>query len=586
MLELDYRGSFYGSLILNRQYNGQSSVHTELGTSWRHSYDRFITTDFTIDGANAVLMARANGLAYAFTVNGNTYTSPDPDITDKLIRLNDANGNHTGYRYMVAADNSIETYNIAGKLLSILDRTGLFQTLAYSDSATPVSIAPKAGLLIRVTDSFGRQLNFTYDSTGRIATMTDPVGGKYTYAYDAANNLASVTYPDNKTKTYHYNEAAYTGGANLPHALTGITDENGVRFASYYYNTQGKAYQEHHAGSVNQYRIGYSSDGTSSTITDPLGTTRTTHFTSILGVIKATGQSQPSGSGCGPASSNISYDAHGNVSSRTDFNGNVTKYSYDLARNLETSRTEGFGTAQARTITTEWHPTYRLPTRIAEPLRLTTHTYDANGNLLSKTVQATADATGSQGLAAAATGTPRTWTYTYNEFGQVLTAKGPRTDVADVTTYTYDGMGNLATVTNALGHVTTLSNYDANGRVGRITDPNGMTTDLTYSPRGWLTSRVVTGNGKSETTTYDYDGVGQMTQVTQPDGSSIAYSYDPAHRLTDTYDSIGNRITYTLDAMGNRIKEEVKDPAGSLAKQVSRVYDALNRLQTVTGAVQ
>jgi YD repeat-containing protein len=174
----------------------------------------------------------------------------------------------------------------------------------------------------------------------------------------------------------------------------------------------------------------------------------------------------------------------------------------------------------------------------------------------------------------------------YNEFGQVLTAKGPRTDVADVTTYTYDGMGNLATVTNALGHVTTLSNYDANGRVGRITDPNDMTTDLTYSPRGWLTSRVVTGNGNGETTTYDYDGVGQLKKVTLPDGSWMGYDYDNAHRLTDTYDSIGNRITHTLDAMGNRIKEEVKDPNGALARQTTRIYDALNRLQTVTGAAQ
>ena len=31
----------------------------------------------------------------------------------------------------------------------------------------------------------------------------------------------------------------------------------------------------------------------------------------------------------------------------------------------------------------------------------------------------------------------RTWTYTYNSSGQVLTINGPRTDVSDVTTYTY-----------------------------------------------------------------------------------------------------------------------------------------------------
>jgi hypothetical protein len=35
--------------------------------------------------------------------------------------------------------------------------------------------------------------------------------------------------------------------------------------------------------------------------------------------------------------------------------------------------------------------------------------------------------------------------------------------------------------------------------------------------------------------------------------------------------------------MGNRMKEEVKDPSGQLAKQTTRVIDALNRVQQITG---
>ena len=38
--------------------------------------------------------------------------------------------------------------------------------------------------------------------------------------------------------------------------------------------------------------------------------------------------------------------------------------------------------------------------------------------------------------------------------------------------------------------------------------------------------------------------------------------------------------------MGNRINEQVKDPNGTLARQTTRVYDALNRLQTITGGTQ
>ena len=87
---------------------------------------------------------------------------------------------------------------------------------------------------------------------------------------------------------------------------------------------------------------------------------------------------------------------------------------------------------------------FRLPTGIAEPLRITTNVYDpdgsacgARGMLCSKSIQATTDANGSLGFSAVPTGTPRTWTYTYNANGSLLTANGPRTDVTDVTTYTY-----------------------------------------------------------------------------------------------------------------------------------------------------
>ncbi|MFJ2988637.1 RHS repeat protein [Collimonas sp. NPDC087041] len=395
-----------------------------------------------------------------------------------------------------------------------------------------------------------------------------------------------VEYPDNKTRTYVYNESANTADANLPHALTGIVDENGNRFAIFNYDSSGKAISTEHAGGVEKYSVAYTQPNAQSAVTDPLGSVRTYTFQTILNTIRNTGVSQPDGAGCSAAANNLTYDANGNVATRTDFNGSKTTYSYDLTRNLETSRVEASGTAQARTITTAWHPTYRLPLTIAEPKLLTTYTYDASGNLLRKTVQATSDTTGAQGLSPTLTGSPRTWSYTYNTVGQVLTATGPRTDVADTTTYTYDTSGNLSTITNAVGQVTTLSNYDANGRVGLITDTNGTTTALTYSPRGWLTGKTVTANGTVQTTSYSYDGVGQLIQATLPDTSTINYTYDPAHRLTNIADSLGNSIAYTLDNMGNRISEQVKDPSGALARQVSRVVDALNRIQQITGAVQ
>ena len=56
--------------------------------------------------------------------------------------------------------------------------------------------------------------------------------------------------------------------------------------------------------------------------------------------------------------------------------------------------------------------------------------------------------------------------------------------------------------------------------------------------------------------------------------------------MTNIADSAGNTIHYTLDAMGNPVSEQTKDPAGTLTRQITRVYDSLNRLQQMTGDLQ
>ncbi|UTW46345.1 hypothetical protein KFE80_05540 [bacterium SCSIO 12696] len=74
----------------------------------------------------------------------------------------------------------------------------------------------------------------------------------------------------------------------------------------------------------------------------------------------------------------------------------------------------------------------------------------------------------------------------------MLTADGPRTDVNDVTTYTYDASDNRDTVTNnALGHLTQYLDYNGRGQPRRVIDPNGVETVLTYHVRGWLLTSTI-----------------------------------------------------------------------------------------------
>ena len=625
-IETDYMGVGTFPLTLQRHYNSRSiSRTTQFGASWTASYASKLAISTGGGGLTNVSIFRDNGKILFFTQNGSVFVS-DGDVNDKLSRQTDANGVTTGWTYKLGSSETVESYDAVGKLLSITDRMGNYHVMTYSDGATLPSIASVPGLLIRVTETFGRQLNFTYGIDRNVSSMTDPEGRVYRYTYDLVGNLASVTYPDNTPtvtadnpqRIYLYNEPAYTSNTNFPHALTGITDENTTRYAAWSYDAFARVSASEHAGGAGKITVSYPGSSTSY-VTDykdsvNTGNVQNTYTTqTVQGSVKTSSVSQPCASCGGGTSTAKSYDANGNPTSSTDFNGNKTTFAYDLTRNLETQRIEaltsaGATTPQSRTISTEWHANWRLPKRMAEPKRITSYVYNGDsgnycapttalvngipiGVLCSKTITETTDANGSLAFGAAATvpANVRTSTYTYNNLGQMLSSNAPRTDVTDVTTYAYfasnDALGNyrigdLNTVTNALGHVTTISAYDAHGRPKTITDANGLVTQLTYTPRGWLNSRNVGGL----LTQFTYDNVGQLTKVTLPDASFIGYAYDAAHRLTQITNAAGDKLVYTLDLMGNRTKEEVFTSANVVVQRKHRVFDNLSRLATELNA--
>lgn len=580
-VETDYSATGTFPLSFKRYYNSSNTVaNANVGQHWRSNFDRSIVIP---SDPTALMMYRPDGKGFAWRK-----AVADGDIIGRPEQI------PGGWRYTNQND-EVETYDTAGKLTSITSSSGLKLMLAYDTS----------GRLASVTDSFGGSLTFGYDANGRVETMTDPANAIYTYAYDANGNLASVTYPDGSIRQYLYNELDFTSGANLPNALTGIIDENGARFATWNYDSQGRAISSEHGLGIDKVTVDFvsNSNGTgSSAVTDALGTTRTTNFQTILGVARNIGESQPGGSGCGPASSAITYDANANVASRADFNGNKTCYAYDLTRNLEIARVEGVAAGKAcpaniasytpasgtaeRVIKTTWHSTFRLPVTITEAGRETSYVYDAKGNTTQRRIRDTAiNAT-------------RTWNwaYTYSTIVPGLMVKkienGPRTDVSDLTTTDYYDAdyactgdpkgcrGQVSQITNALGHVTRITRYNAHGQPEEIIDPNGLVMTLAYDERQRLVSRT----SGSEVTSYEYDPAGQLIRFTRPDNSVLNFDYDAAQRLVGISDNLGNSISYTLDAMGNPIKEEVRDPASQLAQTRSREYDALSRLYHDIGA--
>jgi YD repeat-containing protein len=407
----------------------------------------------------------------------------------------------------------------------------------------------------------------SYDAAGRLSVLTDPAGQRISYTYDSEGSLAGVGYPDQSERRYHYT-SVNVGGRVEPALLAELTDENATSYATWTYDGNALVSSSEHAGGVEHYALTYQKDShdriSGATLIHPLGAVSQYAFEDLLGANRIRSLSHPLLPG---VARTFAYDAHGNLTTQSDFNGNLTTRTWDLSRNLETRRSEALGRPEERTVTTQWHPLWRLPVRIAEPGRIRSWIYHgdtvdghvvhcapdavalpgqaelARGVVCRKTEQTSDDATGSSSLAAMATGPARIWIFTYDRFGQLLSTDGPRTDLADLTTYSYydddaepGRRGHLASITNALGQVTRITADDAHGNPLTLIDPNGIAHDALLRPRQRLTSRSVDG----ETTTYDYDRVGQLIRITLPDGSRLHYTYDAAQRLISVADSLGN----------------------------------------------
>ncbi len=213
--------------------------------------------------------------------------------------------------------------------------------------------------------------------------------------------------------------------------------------------------------------------------------------------------------------------------------------------------------------------------------KVITTAYDTQGNILSRQESGYVFING--------VATPKTYTtpYQYNTLGQLTQINGPRTDVSDITTIEYyantpdqgNNRGQLKAIVNALSQRTEFSNYDANGNVGTITDPNGVITQRTYDERNRI--KTITNQTTGAQTQYFYDIRGNLSYIILPEGNRIDFTYNLANKLTEIRDSLGNKIQYQYDVEGNRTREETKDPQGTLKKYLDFTYDAYNNLKKI-----
>lgn len=562
-----------------RSYNSQMSEDGPLGYGWTHSYDVSLEVVET-SPTTRLRIWDSDGRALYFIQIRQTNTDEIPfsgesGVKDRLKRVIS-----TGEYFLRRKEGNL-TYKFGsdGKLLQISDPNGNMITLTYIGA-----------LLTQVSDNFGKSLSIQYNTDNRISSVTDPKGQLILYTY-SNGDLTNVTYPDTNSISYAYSN----------HALTDKYDTNNNLIGHWDYDSKGRVitYYSHLENGVPQTRIDLSYGFLTTTLTNSKGTT--TYTTGIVGGISVVKEINGCSS-CGSIHKVFSYSPRvdlTDVTSVSEGNNYTTHYTYDdptipweqVGEIIQ--KTEALSWPEAQT--TSYTYTHRTDdpflltqstktiNSVVDPQqnKVTTTSYDSQGNILSR------QESGYVFINGVATPKTYTTTYQYNSLGQLTQIDGPRTDVSDITTIQYyantSGQGNnrgqLMAIVNALGQSTQFSNYDANGNVGIITDPNGVITQRTYDERNRI--KTITNQTTGAQTQYFYDIRGNLSYVILPEGNQINFTYNLANKLTAIQDSLGNKIQYQYDVEGNRTHEETRDPQGTLKKYLDFTYDAYNNLKQI-----
>ncbi|WP_028578878.1 RHS repeat-associated core domain-containing protein [Desulfogranum japonicum] len=534
-------------LSFSRTYNSQSDESSVLGYGWVTNGNQHL-----IIATSEISVVKAGGRYVTFTADGdNRWINETGSL--QVITL-------TADGYTLTQKDQTTLFDTNGNIVRYTDKNGNSIHYTYTDD-----------LLSSVSNDFGNAITYTY-TDGKLTGISS-AQGDYQYAYDSNDNLTTVTQPDNTTIQYLYEDS------NDVHNLTGVINEENVQTLTVEYDSYDRVIRSAKQGGSQEVTIDYPANYLR-TVTNSLGVVTTYHLDVLHGIVKVGSFEGPGCSSCGSTSdTSYLYNDRFQVEESTNGKGVKTSYTYDSDGN-KASMTEAVGTELERT-TTYTYENDRVKTITEASVAnsgqnvVTTLDYDSNGNLKSSTEN------GYDGSVSIF----RTTSYTYNSYGQIKTIDGPRTDVPDVTTFCYyandtsQGLnrGQLHTVTNAKGHVTTYGDYNALGKAETIIAANGLTTRYTYNDKKQLLSSDTGGL----ITFYSYDDAGVLQQITNPGNRIITYSYNTAGQIETIADSQGNAITYSYDTEGKNTGRQIKDPDGTLKAYLNFEYDDFGRVHVV-----
>lgn len=427
------------------------------------------------------------------------------------------------------ARNQVTTYYLAGSRAFALDPVGNKRTWYLN----------RFGSTIKQFDGLGNKTETVYDGLNRPVQVIQAEGNKVIVTFDKNDNPLTVTYV----------AKAGSGLSNIVKSFTydptwakvkNYVDGRGNTTINSYDAATGNLLTIQRpviGGSTPTVTMTWNSRGQMLTKTDETGIVTKQTFDAVTE--KLLSRVVDFGAGRLNLTTSFSFDTVGNVTSVTDPNLNVTNFVFDSLRRM-TQKTDP-----------------------APFSYVTKFTFDDNSNLTKQERQ-----TG---------GAPawQTYSWTYSAGNEKLTAVDPATNS---TTWTFDGKDRIATMTDAQSRQW-LYAYDANDRISSVTDPTSTVCETrTYTANGKLAS---VKDARNNTTQYTFDGFDRPNKTIYQDATfEQNSSYDAENNVLTYLTRSGSSIVNTFDVL-NRLS--TKTPAGQPV--VTATYDLAGRLTQLSKPV-
>ena len=571
-------------------YHNVKTATTDLGVVYTFGYDSY-GNNTSVSVGNGITAAASyansgNTLSATTDALGNTTTyhyNADTNVLEWVKYPKDTDATKTNYTYdsmyrMATATVTTDTntalsasYTYTNDLLTKIQAGSTVYSFSYGNFTLRSNV--KVGVRTLA--------NYSYtDRTHYLSALDYGNGDKVQYTYDKQGRVTKETYEDGDTVTYKYDNSG---------ALATVTDSATGRTTTYYYDFTDRVMKYVESGSGYSHSVGYEYDSINN-LTALVETINGVKHTTAYTYDRDNRVSSVTNSGSDPISTaddiseTYTYDAFSRVDMKEAKNGSTTVLT-DIFTYSNPSTTATAGQVRKlQSVASGYSVTY-------------TYTYDDNGNILSVSTSDGNSTTYTYDSANQLTrednqAAGKTWVWTYDDAGNITSRKeyayttGSLGSVLSTVNYTYgdSSWGDLLTgwngntvTSDTIGNMTSDGTWNYTWEHGRelaSMSGGGTTWNFTYNADGLRTKRT---NG-STTYSYVYNG-SRLSQMTV--GSNTLYfAYDASGTpLSVTYN--GTNYYYATNIQGD--VTAILNTSGTAVVQYT--YDAWGKLLSTTGSM-